>query len=119
MYLYANKHSLEEGCSVPNMDENLNPSQIKITPLSGVSFLEGSNTPSCAKGTCLESILDALRNLKDVLGGDFDSHSKNIAYAKVSQESRSHGSSPPYPWCLHICKRLHFINSYEHKSPSN
>ena len=119
MNLYATQPSLEEGCSVPNMDENLNPSQIKITPLSGVSFLEGSNTPSCAKGTCSGSILDALRHLRDVLGGDFDSHSKNIAYAKVSQESISHGSGPPYPWCLHICKRLHFINSYEHKSPSN
>ena len=47
MNLYATQPSLEEGCLVPNMDENLN--QIKITPLSGVSFLEGSNTPSCAK----------------------------------------------------------------------
>ena len=91
-----------------------------------VNCFEESNTSGCVTITYsrlaiipMGSILDVLKHLKADLGGDFDSHSKNIAYAKVSQESRSHGSGPPYPWCLHICKRLHFINSYEHKSPSN
>ena len=80
MHLYATQPISEEGCSVLNMDENLNPLQIKIIPLSGVSFLKGSKTPSCAKGTCSGSILNTLRHLRDDLGGDFDSHSKNIAY---------------------------------------
>ena len=42
----------------------------------------------------MNSMIDAAK-LSD-LGGDFDSHSKNLVYAKWIQESGLHGSSLSY-----------------------
>lgn len=100
--LSVTQPSPDAGCSV-STDQNLKYQQSRIIPLSGVNFFEESNTPSCATVTCsrlaiipMVPVLDILKHLKADLGGDFDSHSSNLVYAKWIQESGLHGSGLPY-----------------------
>lgn len=102
--LSVTQPSSDAGCSVLNMDQNLKYWQSRTIPLSSVSCFEGLNPPSCATVTCsglgitpMESVLDSLKHLKADLGGDFDSHLRNLEYAKLCQDSLSHGSGLPYP----------------------
>lgn len=96
--LSVTQPSSDAGCSV-NTDQNLKYQQSRIAPVSGVNCFEESNTPSCATVTSsslgiipMGSVLDVLRHLKADLGGDFDSHSRNLAHAKFFQESGLYGS---------------------------